>query len=335
MTDGVEIRIRGRLGVYGPQGQLQLKMTAIDPEYTLGRLASERERILLALASEGLLRRNADRPLPPRPQRIGLVTSAGSAAEADFLHELGTSGLAFSVVVADARVQGRGADRSVARAMTQVTAAGVDVVAIVRGGGSRTDLAAFDSELLARAIAAAGVPVLTGIGHEIDTSVADQVAQVACKTPTACAAHLVGLAEEFHQRIEWMWRDVSRRAVDALDTERARVDRREVAAARAGGAAVAVAGRRLDDRRRRLVRAAPRAFEPQRLRLASLEARVAALDPAATLARGWSITRTADGRLVRDPAQVSVGTVLVTTLAGGQAHSQVVEPPPSAEADPA
>ncbi len=88
MTDGLEIRLRGRLAFYGPQGQVQLKMTSIDPAYTLGRLASERERVLAALALEGLLERNAGVALAPRPWRIGLVTSADSAAEADFVHEL-------------------------------------------------------------------------------------------------------------------------------------------------------------------------------------------------------------------------------------------------------
>jgi exodeoxyribonuclease VII large subunit len=332
MTDGVEIRLRGRIGVYGPQGQLQLRMTAIDPEYTLGRLASERERILLALEAEGLLARNARLALAARPVRIGLVTSAGSAAEADFLHELSASGLSFTVLAADARVQGNGADRSVARAMRRVVAAGVDVVAIVRGGGSRTDLAAFDSELLARAIATVDCPVLTGVGHEVDTSVADRVAHTACKTPTAAAAFLAGRAESFHARVDHVWIDVGRLAADALQTEAARVDRCEVAAARAGTAAVTVAARRLDERSRRLSRAATRSVEPQRLRLASLQARVAALDPARALARGWSITRTADGRLVREPGDVTAGTELVTTLAGGALRSRVVDPsPPSAD----
>ena len=317
MTDGVEIRIRGRLGVYGPQGQLQLRMSAIDPDYTLGRLASDRERILLALRADGLLERNAAVALPPRPRRVGLVTSAGSAAEADFLHELEASGLAFDVVLVDSPVQGHDADRMLAASLVLAVELGVDVVALVRGGGARTDLAAFDSEHLARAIATLARPVLTGIGHEIDTSVADVVAHEACKTPTACAARLVARAGGFHADVERLWHTISQRAAVSLDHAAEHLARSETSATRLATTAVVIAERRLDDARGRLVRVVPRTVDPARLRLESLDSRVAALDPARALARGWSITRTASGELVRDPTQVRPGDPLRTTLAGG------------------
>jgi exodeoxyribonuclease VII large subunit len=323
MTDGVEIRIRGRLGVYGPQGQLQLKMSTIDPDYTLGRLASDRERILLALQADALLERNARLTFPPRPRRVGLVTSAGSAAEADFLHELEQSGLGFEVVVIDSPVQGNDADRALTAALSAAVESGVEVVAVVRGGGARTDLAAFDSERLARAIATLELPVLTGIGHEIDTSVADQVAHTACKTPTACAALLVARAGEFHAQVEQLWLAVAANAMSSLDESASHLRRSETTATRLATAALGVARGRLDDRAGRLVRVAPRSVDPARLRLASLDSRVAALDPARALARGWSITRTASGELVRDPAQVHPGDHLLTTVAAGTVISTV------------
>ncbi len=325
MTDGLEIRLRGRVAFYGPQGQLQLKMTSIDPEYTLGRLASDREQVLAALALEGLLERNASVPLAARPWRIGLVTSVASAAEADFLHELDSRGLPFQVVVVDARVQGRDAPRSVAAALARVVEAGVDVVAVVRGGGARTDLAAFDDLVLARVIAACPVPVLTGIGHEIDTSVADQVAHRAHKTPTACAAHLADRAQRFHRQVDETFEQVARQVTIVVDREQARVHRHAMQASRAGAMAVADARHRLDERRRRLHRSAPAALVTAGLRLDAVAARTEAVDPARTLARGWSITRTADGHLVRHPDQVSTGETLVTTLAGGTTHSRVIE----------
>ncbi len=326
MTDGLEIRLRGRVAFYGPQGQLQLKMTSIDPAYTLGRLASERERVLAALAGEGLLDQNASVPLAARPWRIGVVTSVASVAEADFVHELETSGLGFAVVVADARVQGRDAARSVTAALARLAAARVDVVAVVRGGGARTDLAAFDDLALARAIATCAVPVLTGIGHEIDTSVADQVAHRAHKTPTACAAHLVDRARRYHQRVDETFAQLVRRALQVLDQEAVRVHDHATAASRAGALAIGAARHDLDERRRRLQRAAPSASLAAELRLDAMAARTAAVDPARALARGWSITRTSDGELVRHPDQLEVGQVLVTTLAGGTTRSQVVEP---------
>jgi exodeoxyribonuclease VII large subunit len=323
MTDGVEIRIRGRLGVYGPQGQLQMRMSAIDPDYTLGRLASDRERILSALRSDGLLDRNARVLFPPRPRRVGLITSAGSAAEADFLHELEQSGLAFEVVVIDCPVQGHDADRVLAAALSTTLELGVEVVALVRGGGARTDLAAFDSERLARAIATLALPVLTGIGHEIDTSVADQVAHTACKTPTACAALLVATARAFHDQVDELWRALTARAMSFLDESASHLRRSETSATRLATASLGVAGGRLDDRAQRLARGAGRAVDPARLRLASLDSRIAALDPARALARGWSITRTATGDLVRDPARLRPGDRLLTTVAAGTVTSRV------------
>lgn len=278
------------------------------------------------LAQEGLLARNADLLLAPRPWRVGLVTSAGSAAEADFVHELDSSGLGFQVLVADARVQGGDAPRSVTAALARLARARVDVVAVVRGGGARTDLAAFDDLDLARAIATCPVPVLTGIGHEIDTSVADQVAHLAHKTPTACAAHLVARARQFHLRVDETFARVSRQVAVVFDQEQARVHHHAMAASRAGALAVAGARHRLDERRRRLGRAAPAAAVTAGLRLEAISARTAAVDPARTLARGWSITRTVDGRLVRHPDEAPAGDILITTLAGGTAHSRVVEP---------
>ena len=204
--------------------------------------------------------------------------------------------------------------------------AGAEVVAVVRGGGARTDLAAFDSERLARALATLEVPVLTGIGHELDTSVADLVAHTACKTPTACAGQLVARAADFHRRVDRLWHAVTSRAETAVEAEAARLQRREATAARLGTSAVGVATVHLDDRGRRLARTAPRTVEPARLRLDALGARVAALDPALALARGWSITRNADGTLVRDATTLAAGDILVTTLASGTVTSRVTPP---------
>src|SRR5690606_35263940 len=171
MTDGTEVRIRGRITFYERGGRQQLQMSDIDPDFTLGRLAADRERVLRQLAAEGLLDRQSRLPRPTLPLRLGLVTSAGSAAEHDVLDELRASGIGFTVVRADVRVQGTRAPASVARGLRAVAARGVDLVLLVRGGGAATDLAAFDGEVIARAIAELEVPVLTGIGHDIDRSV--------------------------------------------------------------------------------------------------------------------------------------------------------------------
>ncbi|MCB0963177.1 MAG: exodeoxyribonuclease VII large subunit, partial [Acidimicrobiales bacterium] len=175
MDDGIEVRLVGRVRWYGPRGTVQLRMHGIDPAFTLGRLEADRDRILAALAAEGLLDRNGRLAMPAVPLRVGLVTSVGSAAHADVLATLEASGIGFVVRQVHARTQGPDCGPQVAAALARVAAAGVDVVLLVRGGGARTDLAAFDTDRIARAIATLDVPVLTGIGHEIDRTIADEV----------------------------------------------------------------------------------------------------------------------------------------------------------------
>lgn len=245
MDDGVHIRIRGSIDYYAPQGRLSLRMTWIDPDHTLGRLEAERRRLLEALRAEALLERNRMLAYPLLPLRVGLVTSAGSAAHEDFVHELTASGLAWKVSLAHASVQGPTAELEITAALRTLATSGVDVIAVVRGGGARTDLAAFDTEAVARTIAAIGVPVLTGIGHETDQVVADLVAARSAKTPTACAALLVADATAARARAERAWSSIATRSGRALD--RGHHDLERVATG------VAFAGRRHVERRSQVV----------------------------------------------------------------------------------
>jgi exodeoxyribonuclease VII large subunit len=367
MTDGTEVRIRGRVDWYEPGGRLQVQMTDIDPAFTLGRLAADRDRLLRLLDAEGLLRRQSSLARPLVPLHVGLVTARGSAAEHDVMDELARSGLGFRVSRADARVQGPTAPRSVAWALQAVAARGVDVVLLVRGGGATTDLAAFDSEVIARAVAGLDTVVLTGIGHDIDRSVADEVAHTAYKTPTACARAVVEDVRAFDARLGAAWAGVAERAGRRLRAEghHLRTCGRHVALATrhgltgaerslaaagarvrrsAGGAlgrstvslertvgrvessarahlrahdqALALAGARLAAR-------GPRAASQATRELDRIVGQVRALDPARTLARGWSITRRADGTIVRSPADAPPGDTLRTTVAGGELTSVV------------
>jgi exodeoxyribonuclease VII large subunit len=334
MDDGLGVRIRGSITVYDRTGAVQLRMTAIDPNHTIGLLAAERDRVLQALSAEGLLAANGRRVLTGPPLRVTLLTSRGSAACEDFLHELDHSGLAFTVRLCDVRVQGRDAEASIVAALAAVDPATTDVVALVRGGGARTDLAAFDAEGIARAVAATPVPVVTGLGHEIDRAVADEVAHTARKTPTACAAWLVETVRAWALRADDAWAGVAETARRRLDAHEARVDRaarRAVVSTRRG---LDRADQHLDDLVRDLHRQVPRALDRADERLTHWSARLSAYDPARTLARGWSITRTADGTLVRDPADAPPGTTLVTRTAGGELTSTTTDRAPSSEDDP-
>jgi exodeoxyribonuclease VII large subunit len=301
MTDGTEARIRVRVSWYTKRGQVSLRMLSIDTAYTLGRLAEARELLLQRLRAEGLLARQPALRLAPVPLTVGLITSDNSAAAHDFLRTLESSGFAWNVVLVDARVQGVEAETSVLRALEHLRGRRkpVDVVCLVRGGGARTDLAVFDSEAIARAIAAFPVPVLTGIGHEIDTTVADVVAYRRCLTPTACAGALVERVGAFCTRLHDQRRSIARAALRAVD--RSVIER--LAA--------------------QLARQSPRVLDHATRTIDHVETRVRALDPARTLARGWSITRDSEGRLVRSTRDVVSGASLATTVADGVVRSTV------------
>lgn len=323
MTDGVEIQVRGRLAYYPRQSRMQLIMSLIDPAFTLGQITAQRDRVLAALRADGLLDTNRRVPRPAVPLRICLVTSAGSAAEADFLHELASSTHPFQVTSIDTRVQGDEAVRSIVAALVEAQTHDVDAIALVRGGGARTDLVAFDDELVARAIATSILPVIVGVGHETDRSIADDVAHAAAKTPTACARFFI----------------------DHIDHFVARVDQAANAIARASDRTLTAANATLSDARSRLASSAIRTVEREALRLelandgigrsaervlerleGQLDAwstRLSDLDPATTMARGWSITRGADGRAVRSAADVAAGDTLRTTLVDGELRSTV------------
>ena len=217
LVDDLQLRIRARLDFYPPNGRLQLIMNGVDPTFTLGRLAAERERILRQLAKEGLLTANRANPIPVPPLRIGLVTSVGSAAHADFIQELARSGWPFTVLEHDTRVQGDGAAADLSEALHMLATHRPDVIALVRGGGSATDLASFDAEVLARTIAALDVPVVTGIGHEVDRSVADEVAHTALKTPTACAIAIVEQVRTFADAVAGLQVAIAERVTGAVD----------------------------------------------------------------------------------------------------------------------
>ena len=166
-------------------------MDQIDPSFTLGQLAVERERLLKQLFDEGLLEKNGLLQVPYVPLRVGLVTSIGSAAHADFITEISNSGFGFTVLEYDSRVQGENAAAEIVLGLEVLSSHNPDVIVLIRGGGSTADLSIFDSEIVARTIAELNLPVFTGIGHEIDRSVADEVAHSSFKTPTSCANALV------------------------------------------------------------------------------------------------------------------------------------------------
>jgi exodeoxyribonuclease VII large subunit len=325
IDDGTEVRIRASIGWFPKKGAVRLRMHGIDTAYTLGRLAEARQVLVQTLEAEGLLARQAGLHLAAVPLQVGLVTSAASAAAADFLRTLEATGWGWRVTVCDARVQGRDAEAAIVAGLRAVAGGErpADVVCLVRGGGSRTDLATFDSEAVARALAACPVPVLTGIGHETDTSVADLVAHRAFKTPTACAAYLADRVAAYLDGVTGAWNRIDRLVSTALDRSDERLVR---AAGRAQGACrrhLRSAGTDLEGRARRLAARAPRLVDGAGRSVESLSARLAAVDPDRLLARGWTVTRRPDGALVRGAAELGPGDEILTSFADGTVRSRV------------
>jgi exodeoxyribonuclease VII large subunit len=347
LADGLKVRIFGHLDFFAGSGQLGLKMSGIDPRFTLGELAMQRDDVLRQLRESGMIDANRTRRLAAAPLDVGVVTSIGSAAWADFVHEIERSGWAFNLRVIDVRVQGESAVSMVASAVrTLARRRDLDVVVVVRGGGARSELATFDHADIALAIATSPLPVFTGLGHEIDRSVADEVAHSALKTPTACAAALVEHVGEFMGNAEQAWLAIQHRSDRTMQRATTTLDEVVTGIRLRTEAAVERSHERLATRVGRLRAGAQRVVErsdanlaaaaatvartPQRLdpELRHLDAvadRVRLLDPVNTMARGWSITRTADGRTVRSAADIAAGDQIITTFATGTATSRVEE----------
>lgn len=258
LEDGIEVRIRGRVDYYPPQGRVQFMMNAIDPRYTLGQLAADRDEVMRSLAADGLLDANKHHELALVPLRVGLITSDDSAAYNDFVDELQQSPYPFEILLADARVQGLEAEASLVAAFRRLGVQRLDVIALVRGGGARTDLVAFDRELVARAVATSPVPVFVGIGHEIDKAVVDEICHSSLKTPTACAAALIERVRSFDERVRQLSTAIATHAEHRIVRADERIDRDSRHLARATLASVRLQGQMLDNATRRITTAATR-----------------------------------------------------------------------------
>ena len=319
LTEGARVLVRARPDYYIARGSFSLRATEIRA-VGLGELLARIERIRGLLAAEGLFDAVRKRPLPFAPAVVGLVTGKDSAAERDVLVTARRRWPAVRFAVQHCVVQGPSAAGEVMAALQRLDRdPEVAVIVLARGGGSVEDLLPFSDEGLVRAIAACRTPVVTAVGHETDTTLVDHVADVRAATPTDAAHRVVPEIGE------------QRRLVDGL---RAR--------------ALALVTGRLDQQQRWLdqVRSRPAIAEPQRLLagqdddvaalrlratrtlvhrvdlavrdLEHARARVTALSPQATLERGYALVQTADGGLVRDPADVADGQALAVRVAGGR-----------------
>jgi exodeoxyribonuclease VII large subunit len=324
LADGQRVEARALVTLYEPRGRFQLNVESMR-RAGLGPLFERFLRLKEKLEKEGLFAPEAKRPIPEYPRQIGVVTSLAAAALRDVLTTLRRRNPAIPVVVYPAPVQGEGAAAKLVSALAAANRrAECDVLLLVRGGGSIEDLWQFNDEALARAIRASSIPVVAGVGHETDFTIADFAADERAPTPTAAAElvspprdailarvaeNAVRISRETARRIEY-----AMQSVDALA-------RRLVHPAE-----------RLRNSRQHLQHLAARlsaAMKHEFARFKSLiekhEAVLSGLDHQTVLARGYSLTLNLDGEIVRDDAQVKEGERIVTTLAKGRLESQVLK----------
>ena len=302
LKDGLKVRLFGRVEYYGPFGKLNLIATDVDTQFSAGDVAAKREELLRVLMEKGVDKINKRIPVPLVPLRLGIISSSQAAGWADAQQHLTESGIGFAITFCDVRVQGDAAVSQIVAALNSLSRRDdIDLVMLMRGGGSKGDLAAFDDEQIAMAISKCSHPVFTGIGHEIDTSIADIVAHTANKTPTACAQSVIAIVESFLSELSYS--AGSLRSLTQTAVERAR-------------SRIAVSVERLRTRPRTTL-------ERQTQKLMMHAASVRLLDPVTTMARGWSITRDSSGNVVRSISDIKKGDTVVTALADGSITSTV------------
>ena len=197
LKDDIEVKFACSIDFYPPHGAIRLIVESIDPTYTLGKLAQEKQKLIALLKKKGTLDKNKQLELPLVPLRVGLVTADDSAAYNDFRSELHRSGFGFRVYMRNALMQGKSAEKDICKAIAELSKGkNLDAIVITRGGGSIADLSCFDSQMIAEKVAACPLPVLSGIGHEINMSITDMAAHTYAKTPTAIAQFLVNRVQE-------------------------------------------------------------------------------------------------------------------------------------------
>lgn len=325
MRNGVEVRVQGTVGIDERQSVLRLSLLQVDPAFTAGRLAIERAEVLKRLSADGSLQANKLLEIPLVPLRIGLVTSRGSAAHADFIEHLKQSGFRFSVKTAHTVVQGESAPSAVASAIERVAREDIDVIALIRGGGSKLDLAVFDAEQVGRAISICPVPVVTGIGHELDRTVADEAAAVYQKTPTAASDWLVAAVQDFANRVSGARVHIRREAQALL--ERADSQLISMAATLTGvRGALAQQRDRLAYQCSAIAEAARNALANKQREMTGLAEWFSSIGVDQTLGRGFALVTAPDGqRVIRSVDEVRPGDDLLVRFADGTVPVKVDE----------
>jgi len=325
VSAGDEILVHGRVSVYEARGEYQLYADAIEAVGGIGDLHRQFEALKAKLDAEGLFDPARKQPIPAFPARIGVVTSPTAAAWHDMQNVLRRRFPLAEVVLSPTLVQGTEAPPQIVRALERLNRrADIDTIIIARGGGSLEDLWCFNDERVARAVAASRIPVISGVGHEIDFTIVDFVADLRAPTPSAAAELATPNRDDLLLDLDRLRAGLtgllsSSLAEHARDLERLGSGLRFVTP----GKLIAVAQRDVAEGRLRLSRAAALKLERLRDRLASTEKALAAASPDHILARGYALVTDEDGALIREAAQVSRDQRLNVQLSRDQIRVRV------------
>lgn len=322
LKDGINVLVYGDVGVYRPQGRVQLVARGIKLDTGLGFRYLEFEAIKKRLAMEGLFDLERKRPLPKYPSSIGIVTSPDGAALRDVLRIIGS--YPARIILSPAQVQGQGASESIAMALAAVRGR-ADVVIVCRGGGSIEDLWCFNSEVVAWAIYECDAPVISAIGHETDVTIADFVADVRAATPTAAAEMAVPDMDAVRADLQMFRTRMARALWSLLERREERLEYLERSvSARRMYALIGDARQRLDYLNERLGSAEQDRLKILRSRLDLIESRLSAVSPLDTLGRGYCIARSPRG-IITGVGDVLPGEIIEIQLAEGRLRCRVLD----------
>jgi exodeoxyribonuclease VII large subunit len=327
LEDGLKVLARGRVSSYAPRGDLQLIVSAMEPK-DKGSLQLAFEQLKAKLEKEGLFDASRKRELPRYPQKIGIVTSGQGAALRDMLTVLSRRWSGLEILVAPVAVQGESAKEEIAGAIELLNrfCPDLDVLLVGRGGGSIEDLWAFNEELVARAIAASEIPVISCVGHETDTTIADYVADVRAPTPSAAAELAVPDKDAVLEQLSGYEGDLASLIVHRLEALGHRLDGlRRHPFLQSPYRMYEDRMRRVDELYSRLPEAARRRVMDAEKDLALQAQRLDAFSPLKVLGRGYAIAQKGDGSIVRSPKQVKPGDVLRLRVHEGQIHCEVTD----------
>ena len=321
LAEGISVIVYGSLSLYEQRGDLSFIVDFVQPE-GVGALAAEFERLRSQFEAEGLLAIERKRPLPAFPERIGLVTSPTGAVLHDVIDVLGRRWPLARLIVAPARVQGDGAAALIAAALRRLGDERLDAIILARGGGAAEDLWPFNEEPVSRAIYASPVPVISAIGHETDTTLADLVADLRAPTPSAAAELVAPDRAEVSQRVGAFARHVETATTRRLTMAGDRTGSRATALAVALPD-LAAASRRVSERAATGGRALEVAFARAGERAAALGGRLATLSPLATLDRGYAVVTREDGSVVTSAAALQPDDAVQVRLRDGTRSARI------------